>query len=624
MPTYYTQPKINQVIQQQAYEVIRAKITEILGVELEQQYIMNNAEPILNTEVWMERVIPYGEDELRPCAVNVLFDSGSFQNESTTNTNGVYSYFIEVYSIASSSESRDGDELARYQASRLAGVIRQILMASQYKTLGFNPGIIRNRRVSNVSLFRLEQDTIPNDANRVCVARITLEVTANENELTEFGRELQGTDTLALLSCTDRGYVWSREAIYNPHIVPDPCCEFQITLFNSAEKPIYVLTEQDGNTFELGDVLLRDGQGVLRSFPYDPTEIIVTEPCPTICAAGTVNVNGNLFNTVASGGTINVPVRYENGTPVGTIDGGVVEIPNPASCQDATAVLKNTAGTTLLTENIPSGASEDITAPNATAVLRDSAGTQLSSTGIASGASQNITAPNGSVSVRNSLNTEVATGTVLSGGSVNVSAPDATAVLKDTAGNILDTESIPSNVSEDLTAPDGSVTVNGSAFGSVLSGGTTDIEVRQQTGTTQVGSNQAGVWRIDDSAITINGTPFDFVAAEDSLDIDVQYVNGTPVGAPGSGVWQVPNPVLDLVTRVDFDLGVSPLEYTITVDSLTAGTYTGESFSGDITDATFEKNGSPATLPITVVATDTLKITPNADNGAVTLTGTYV
>jgi hypothetical protein len=79
-----------------------------------------------------------------------------------------------------------------------------------------------------------------------------------------------------------------------------------------------------------------------------------------------------------------------------------------------------------------------------------------------------------------------------------------------------------------------------------------------------------------------------------------------------------------LVTRVDFDSGVSPLEYTITIDSLTAGTYNTASFSGSIASATYQKNGSPATLPITVVATDTLKITPNADNGAVTLTGTYV
>jgi hypothetical protein len=48
-----------------------------------------------------------------------------------------------------------------------------------------------------------------------------------------------------------------------------------------------------------------------------------------VCADATVNVNGNLFDTVVSGGTLDVPVEYENGTPVGTIVSGVVQVPNP-------------------------------------------------------------------------------------------------------------------------------------------------------------------------------------------------------------------------------------------------------------------------------------------------------
>ena len=48
----------------------------------------------------------------------------------------------------------------------------------------------------------------------------------------------------------------------------------------------------------------------------------------TNCVDATVNVNGNLLDTVPSGGVLDVPVEYENGTPVGTIVGGVVEIPN--------------------------------------------------------------------------------------------------------------------------------------------------------------------------------------------------------------------------------------------------------------------------------------------------------
>ena len=49
----------------------------------------------------------------------------------------------------------------------------------------------------------------------------------------------------------------------------------------------------------------------------------------TPCADADVTVNSSAFNSVASGGTLDVPVKYVNGTPIGTIVGGIVEIPNP-------------------------------------------------------------------------------------------------------------------------------------------------------------------------------------------------------------------------------------------------------------------------------------------------------
>jgi hypothetical protein len=60
----------------------------------------------------------------------------------------------------------------------------------------------------------------------------------------------------------------------------------------------------------------------------------------------------------------------------------------------------------------------------------------------------------------------------------------------------------------------------------------------------------------------------------------------------------------------------------ITIDADSAGTYTSAAFSGGMASATYEKNGVGATLPITVIATDTLRIIPNA-SGVIKLTGTY-
>jgi hypothetical protein len=61
-----------------------------------------------------------------------------------------------------------------------------------------------------------------------------------------------------------------------------------------------------------------------------------------VCADATVTVNGDAFDTVESGEIIDVPVEYENGTPVGSIVSGVVEIPNPIA-YNSINVLEYTA-----------------------------------------------------------------------------------------------------------------------------------------------------------------------------------------------------------------------------------------------------------------------------------------
>ena len=238
---------------------------------------------------------------------------------------------------------------------------------------------------------------------------------------------------------------------------------------------------------------------------------------PLCCEDIAVSINGELFSTVPAGDQLNIDVEYQNGNPVGEIEGDKFVIPDPGFCADATAVLKNTDGDTLSTTDIPSGASEDIT------------------------------------------------------------APDATVVLRNTLLETLDTESFPSGTNGGMIAPD--------------------------------------------ATVNINGNLFDNVPSNNAINVPVRYVNGTPVGSLNAGVWEIPDPVKDLVTRVQFDAGAT-LDYTITIDSDTAGTYTAAAFSGGMASATYEVNGLPDTLPFTLVATDTPRIIPNAI-GVIKLSGTY-
>lgn len=112
------------------------------------------------------------------------------------------------------------------------------------------------------------------------------------------------------------------------------------------------------------------------------------DPPPSSCAGVIITINGTLFATPASGDTEAIEVRDANGTLVGSLVGGIWVV--PAAGANATAVLKNTAGTTISTTSIASGASQDITAPDATAVLKNSLNVTITTEAIPSNVTENI------------------------------------------------------------------------------------------------------------------------------------------------------------------------------------------------------------------------------------------
>jgi hypothetical protein len=83
------------------------------------------------------------------------------------------------------------------------------------------------------------------------------------------------------------------------------------------------------------------------------------------------------------------------------------------------------------------------------------------------------------------------------------------------------------------------VTLNGVTMATIPCGDTENIQVRQQTGSTLVGSQQGQHWRIANSPISINGSAFTNLPAEDSLNIAVTQ-DGNPVGSLVGGAWVVP------------------------------------------------------------------------------------
>ena len=209
----------------------------------------------------------------------------------------------------------------------------------------------------------------------------------------------------------------------------------------------YTATVPSGGTLTLPNVTHTDSDGSPVTLPG--MVAFVATPCAPGDDAH-VLINQTPVIDLGPGETWDLHVEYPDGTPVGSWNAGAErwEIPECPACDPATAVLKNSEGTILDTEEIPSGGSEDIIAPDATAVLKNSEGTTLDTELIPSGVSEDVI------------------------------APDATVQLKDSAGTNIGTPvAVPSGVSQKITAPDGTVrTTDGlTTVAAVKSNGTADL-----------------------------------------------------------------------------------------------------------------------------------------------------
>ncbi len=218
---------------------------------------------------------------------------------------------------------------------------------------------------------------------------------------------------------------------------------------------------------------------------------------------------------------------YDTSVLIGSTDQGYVfsgnNAPIPAPSCDP-AEVRNTDDT--YTDTYPSG--EISTIPNTLAVIEDTAGNELSNNDLPSAkpGGYKLVAPDANITVKNSNNDTVDSGTALSGGNAEFDAPDAVARMENTVGTLLLTENIPSNVTETLIAPDAQISLNGDSFPNIPSGTSANIEVRQSTGSVEIGAKQGQHFRIPDSVITVDSAAFTTLKATDPLDVKVVDADG--------------------------------------------------------------------------------------------------
>lgn len=203
---------ITSLIPAQNFELIRARIVEILGVEFPAQYAKNNTCPNV-TKVWMERFVAFNSETEYP-TINVSIQKDNWSNEDGIKSIGTVIYNIDVFANAVTSTGVVADEKAMAIISKMAGMVWAILNYPGYRTLGFDPGIIQE---TTVKQYHVIDKGSTQDALSSVWGRIQFVVKCFEtNVYDEPGVAINELTTTTLLSDENGFFYDYRQRIITP------------------------------------------------------------------------------------------------------------------------------------------------------------------------------------------------------------------------------------------------------------------------------------------------------------------------------------------------------------------------------------------------------------------------
>lgn len=436
---------INYELPTRAYELIRDRIALIIEDELVQQAAITY-EDLFLLPVYVQRSKPFDPSEVR--MINVSVESGRFDNQTVIDSDGEYTFFVDVFGIGSYNGVDDGDKLASFEVQRLAGTIQGILSSPLYVTLGFDRPFIMRAKVTGFEPGTIDRGESAN----ISVCRVTFVVKSSQNEISQPAINSFITSTQVLLYETELGYLYS--GVGAPLPPPDPSCE-----------PVNI---------------------------YD--------------------ADGNLLGTTASGGTFivsNAIARLINTLSEEISQTEILaEATSDITAPNATYRVLNSSGGVLASGSIPSNKAQDITVSLATYTysITDSAGTVLYSGNVTENlvkaiqdatvensnasysasvlAEGSLVLPDITVDVTNSALTVVNTATVASVQDVTISAPDGTINIKKTGDGTISSQSVPSGATVNYNVADNAITVNSANSFTIDATDPLDIVLKDTTGAT--------------------------------------------------------------------------------------------------------------------------------------------
>ncbi|MNQ44427.1 hypothetical protein D3C85_581820 [compost metagenome] len=190
---------ITEIIPIQGFEIVLNKIGVVLFEELSNQKTIQ----VINGDfdVFIERQESYDKSE--DVVINVSLDNDNFSGKTQKDSQGLTTFFIDIYSKGFLAMKIGSNTFFRDKRSIYAGLIRYILASTKYNKLGFEPGFIGGAYVDNIAY----QSTPENeDGSFVKFARINYSVRIQENQKNWSGIPFMGNDSEIKLSETQLGY----------------------------------------------------------------------------------------------------------------------------------------------------------------------------------------------------------------------------------------------------------------------------------------------------------------------------------------------------------------------------------------------------------------------------------
>lgn len=197
-------PKLEYIIEEQNFELIRSRIGEILTYELRNQANLTGKQSLKDVKVWIERVTPFNDTELP--AINVYYNDTLYNSQTVVNQQGVNTYHIDVLTKSknSGSQTNDSDKQSYTSAAKLLGIIRSILQAPQYVRLNFDGGVVTHREVSEIRMGKASNQEVQS----VGGGRLVLKVNANEFTKEIIALEACKYTTVVTLEQTEKGFYY--------------------------------------------------------------------------------------------------------------------------------------------------------------------------------------------------------------------------------------------------------------------------------------------------------------------------------------------------------------------------------------------------------------------------------